>query len=167
MLQLSDSQVFNRYPHETCRELSMFGALSRDSVDFLFSQGKVLDCNSGTVLFECGERSDQFYILLSGRVAYYRCDGDAQVYIRSFKRGEQIGFSGMIGLQNRVGMGVVEQHTTVLEISCELFHQVCDRFPADFVIFLINMTREMSREITDLDAICSRLNTRTQHAVTL
>ena len=49
----------------------------------------------------------------------------------------------------------MEKPGYVFEITAALFHDFCDKFPEDFKIFLINITREMSREISHLDKICA------------
>ncbi|EAR59971.1 Crp/Fnr family transcriptional regulator [Neptuniibacter caesariensis] len=157
MYILTESEVTTRFSETHCRELSMFGALSRDSMLFLLHKGRVLQFDQGENLFTRGEQSDRFYIVMDGKLGYYRYEDQQKIHIRDFHKGEQLGYVGMIGLHERKGDAVAEQTSYVLEVSCELFHQVCDSFASDFVIFLINMTREMSREITDLDAICTHL----------
>ena len=59
----------------------------------------------------------------------------------------------MIGLHPRRGDAVVEKEGYLLEISTELFHKLCEQYPEMFMIFLINITREMSREISHLDQL--------------
>lgn len=137
----------------------MFGALAPACLEFLLSEGKINKYDQGETVFSPGENSNQFYVVLRGRVGFSRPKGDKRIFIRCFKPGEQIGFVGMIGLHERRGFAVVEEASYLLEVSSALFHQICEKFPADFVVFLINITREMSREINDLDALCTELNT--------
>ena len=137
----------------------MFGALAPACLEFLLSEGKINKYDQSETVFSPGENSNQFYVVLRGRVGFSRPKGEKRVYIRCFKPGEQIGFVGMIGLHERRGFAIAEEQTYLLEITSALFHQVCEKFPADFVVFLINITREMSREINDLDALCTELNT--------
>ncbi len=63
----------------------------------------------------------------------------------------------MIGLQARHGNAVMQKEGFVLEISSALFHELCDIYPEDFKIFMINVTREMSREIAQLDNMCGSM----------
>ena len=142
-----------------CQELSMFGALAPACLEFLLSEGKINKYDKAETVFSPGEDSTQFYVVLSGLVSFSRPKGDKKIFIRRFNLGEQLGFVGMIGLHERRGFAIAEEQAYLLEISSELFHKVCEKFPADFVVFLINITREMSREINDLDALCTELNT--------
>ena len=134
----------------------MFGALSDSCVSFLLEHGKLIEYTAGDHLFSLGDASDQFFIILTGQVAFYQTADGHKTYIRSSRAGEQIGFVGMIGLHARRGDAVIEQSGLLLEVSSALFHQVCEKFPEDFVIFMINISREMSREISHLDALCAR-----------
>lgn len=156
---LTYSDVNEMFPVSFCQELSMFGALAPACLEFLLNEGRINKYDQGGSVFSPGENSNQFYVVLRGRVSFSRPKGDKKIFIRSFKPGEQIGFVGMIGLHERRGFATVEEPTYLLEITSALFHQVCEKFPGDFVVFLINITREMSREINDLDALCTELNT--------
>ena len=153
------SAVKDIFPTDYCRELSMFGALSDDCLGHLLSEGRIRCCEQDDLLFSPGEESGHFFVLLSGRIGFSRQKKDKSIFIRSFNVGEQIGFVGMIGLHERRGHAIAQEPSYVLEISSSLFHQICEKFPADFVIFLINITREMSREINLLDGLCADLNT--------
>ncbi len=164
MKQIIGSKARSLFPISHCSDLAMFGALSRDSIRFLFEHGRILSYQRGEVVLKRGELSDRFYIILQGCLGYYRFDEEDAIHIRDFKPGEQMGFVGMIGLHARQGNAVVEKDCYLLEITSALFHEVCDNFPSDFVIFMINMAREMSREISDLDAICARLGSRALNA---
>ncbi len=163
MKQIIGSKARSLFPISHCSDLAMFGALRRDSIRFLFEHGRILSSQRGEVVLKRGELSDRFYIILQGCLGYYRFDEEDAIHIRDFKPGEQMGFVGMIGLHARQGNAVVEKDCYLLEITSALFHEVCDNFPSDFVIFMINMAREMSREISDLDAICARLSSRALH----
>ncbi len=160
MQLLTYSAVKDIFPTDICRELSMFGALSQDCLGYLLSEGRICYCERGDFLFTPGEDSGHFFVVLSGRIGFSRQKKDKSIFIRSFSAGEQIGFVGMIGLHERRGYAVAQEPSHVLEISSALFHHICEKFPADFVIFLINITREMSREINHLDALCADLNTQ-------
>jgi CRP-like cAMP-binding protein len=163
MKQISNSEVETLFPVSHCSDMAMFGALSQDSITFLLEHGRVLHCLQGETLLKKGDISDRFYIILQGSLGYYRYDDSEAIHIRDFHLGEQIGFVGMIGLHVRKGDVLIIKDSYLLEITSSLFNEVCDSFASDFVIFMINMAREMSREISDLGEICARLRSQAQH----
>ena len=131
----------------------MFGALSEECRDFLLQQGSLWHARPGDVLFSIGDNSGLFYIVLSGIVRFFQPDGETgeMVPLRCYEVGQQIGFVGMIGLHQRRGDAIMEEEGYLLEVSSDLFHRLCEQYPQMFQIFLINITREMSREISHLD----------------
>jgi signal-transduction protein with cAMP-binding, CBS, and nucleotidyltransferase domain len=155
MKAVSLAELEREYPQDFCRKLSMFGALSEESLQFLLQQGTLLSVQPGDRLFSIDDLSEQFYIIIKGAVRFYqhRPEDDVSIPIRLYDEGEQIGFVGMIGLHTRRGDAVVEKEGYLLEISTELFHKLCEQYPEMFMIFLINITREMSREISHLDQL--------------
>ena len=157
MLQLEYKQTAGRFSPQYCSDLSMFGALKPETTEFLLQQGRIIQLEPGEHLFRTGEPACQFYIILSGAIGYYHNDGEQLNHIRNFNLGEQIGFVSMIGLHPRRGDCIAEESSCLLEISAELFQKISEERTEEFAIFLINMTREMSREISDLDNICSQL----------
>lgn len=150
---VSFDELQRQFPEGFCQRLSMFGALSQESLNFLLQQGDLLAVQVGDELFSVGDNSDTFYVIINGAVRFYQQrdhDGE-RVPLRLYVAGEQIGFVGMIGLHERRGDAIVEQEGCLLQISSALFHQLCEQYPEMFMIFLINITREMSREISHLD----------------
>lgn len=150
---VSFDELQQQFPEGFCQHLSMFGALSEESLNFLLQQGDLLSVQAGDQLFRTGDDSDKFYVIINASVRFHQQrenDGE-RVPLRLYVAGEQIGFVGMIGLHERRGDAIIETGGYLLEISSDLFHQLCEQYPEMFMIFLINITREMSREITHLD----------------
>ncbi|WP_299198360.1 cyclic nucleotide-binding domain-containing protein [uncultured Amphritea sp.] len=153
MKVISFAELDKQFPQGFCQHLSMFGALSQESLGFLLQQGTLYRAEVGDQLFKLGDSSDHFFVIIDGSVRFYQHrDNDGElVPLRLYKAGEQIGFVGMIGLHQRRGDAVIETEGHLLEISSALFHKLCEQYPEMFMIFLINITREMSREISHLD----------------
>lgn len=153
MQELQYSEQRGQFSTDFCHGLSMFGALSDDSLDFMLQRGRLLQVDAGETLFSVGDKSDMFYVVLKGTVRFFQAKDESgiKVPLRKYQIGEQVGFVGMIGLHQRRGDALMEESGYLMEISSELFHQLCEKFPEMFQIFLINIAREMSREISHLD----------------
>lgn len=159
MRQQAYAEIQTQFPISHLHGLAMFGALSEECVRFLLERGEIGFYQSGEQLFVKDSESDGFYVVLSGDARFYKpkADEERMVGLRCYGPGEQIGFVGMIGLQKRYGNAVMETDGYVLKVPVALFHDFCERFPEEFKIILINITREMSREIADLDTLCTEL----------
>ncbi|WP_370277186.1 Crp/Fnr family transcriptional regulator [Pontibacterium sp.] len=135
----------------------MFGALPDASLTYLMEEGNLYHSMPGDVLYALNDKSESFFIVLSGGTRFHKAKEACgqMVKLRYYGPGEQVGFVGMIGLQKRHGTQIMEDEGYLLEIPAELFHRFCEKFPEEFKILMINVTREMSREIADLDAMCT------------
>jgi CRP-like cAMP-binding protein len=134
-------------------ELSTFGALSEESVRFLLCGGRLLQLHGGDLLYRAGEPATEFYVVLHGDLRFYKhCEG-MDILTRHYGRGEQLGFDGMIGLHPRSGTAVAGEDLIMLEIGSPLFFDLHTQYPADFGLMMINLSRELSREIALLENV--------------
>lgn len=127
--------------------LSTFGALSDQAIQALLDGGKVVHLKNGEALYDAGKKVNEFYIQLSGQTSFYRNFRDMPTHVRTYVKGEQIGFAGMIALHNRKGTVVADQNSYVLEISSDQFFELHESSPQDFGILLLNLSRELARSV--------------------
>jgi signal-transduction protein with cAMP-binding, CBS, and nucleotidyltransferase domain len=138
----------------TClNELSTFGALSNGVIVKLLHEGVIRYYQKGEYVTRLDQVAEDFQVVLSGCVAYYRRFEGRDVLTRQFRQGEQVGFDLMIGLLNHNGTDVAQQESLVLDISRGQFFKLHVDFPADFGLLMINLARELAREIEILENV--------------
>ena len=71
MQELQYSERREKFSTDFCHGLSMFGALSDDSLDFLLQYGRLLQVAAGDRLFSVGDKSDMFFVVLKGSVRVF------------------------------------------------------------------------------------------------
>lgn len=147
MQLLTAKQLLQRYSPEYFKEASTFGALTTETVLWLIENGRIYSLDTDETLFEIDERGDNFFIILKGSFAYYKCHLQNYAFIRDYKVGEEIGFMSMIALHNRVGTAVANEDSLILEISADQFQQLHDIAPTDFGLLMMNLAREMARSL--------------------
>jgi signal-transduction protein with cAMP-binding, CBS, and nucleotidyltransferase domain len=141
----------------TClNELSSFGALSNDVIADVLKNGVIRHYQKGEYVVRMDQIAEDFQVILRGRVAYYRCFDGCDVLTRYFDQGEQMGFDQMIGLLKQNGTDVAQEDSLVLDISCQQFFELRIDFPADFGLLMINLAREMAREIEILETVIGK-----------
>ena len=138
------------------RDLSSFGALSDEAITYLLREGEIRKLEQGEYLSRIGVAANQFEIVLKGKTAFYRHAQGQDVLTRYFKPGEQMGFDLMIGLIEHNGTDVAQEETLLLGISSKLFYSFHTQYPAEFGVWMINLSRELSREIALLEEVISR-----------
>lgn len=139
---------WNEQGPDYLRELSTFGALPDDAVLRMLKKGRVISLESGERLYSVGERSEAFYIVLSGRMNSWmpRRDG-GWTLARCHEPGDDMGFVPMIALVDRPATTVAEQDSVVLELSSGHFLDLQQREPEVFGLMLLNLVRGMARTI--------------------
>ncbi len=137
-------------------ELSTFGALSNEVIVNLLENGVIKHYARGEYVTRVGQVASEFEVLLRGRVAFYKCFEGRDVLTRHFNQGEQMGFDLMIGLLTHNGIDVAVEDSLILDISSEQFHRLHVEFPGDFGLLMINLSRELAREIEILEDVIGR-----------
>jgi len=153
---LDADQTIETLGADYLNELSTFGALSNDVISDLLRNGVVRSYRRGEYLTRIGELAEGFQVLLRGRIAYYKRFEDCDVLTRTFEQGEQLGFDLMIGLTTHNGTDVMLEDSLLLDISSQQFFKLHVDFPADFGLLMINLSRELAREIEILENVIGR-----------
>ena len=137
-------------------ELSTFGALSDEVIVNLLENGVIKRYARGEYVTRLNQVASEFQVLLRGRIAFYKSFEGHDVLTRHFRQGEQIGFDLMIGLLSHNGTDVAVEDSLLLDVSSEQFHRLHDEFPADFGLLMINLSRELAREIEILEDVIGK-----------
>lgn len=132
---------------ETLKTGSIFGALSPSSIDFLVNRGEIKRYDEGELIFKDGEKGDSFYIIITGDINYFRECDDASSLIRTVTFGQALGYVTMISLSPRNGYAKAASEVALLEIDYNVFGEFHDRFAFDFGILILNLSRDMARNI--------------------
>jgi CRP-like cAMP-binding protein len=129
------------------KEGSIFGALSDSSITFLLESGALHQASKGEEIFAHGSKGNSFHTVLYGTLDFYKQHGEKKTRTRTIQFGEAIGFVSMIALHERVGNLYALEDCLLLEISSQLFSDLHDKYPFDFGILLMNLSRDMARTI--------------------
>ena len=156
MKVLDAEEAINTLGWEYLHELSTFGALSEAVISDLLHNGVIHQLDKGEYVSRVERVAEDFQVVLSGRVAYYRHFDDCHVLTRYFGQGEQMGFDQMIGLLTQDGTDVAVEESLVLDISNKQFSRLHVGFPADFGLLMINLARELAREIEILENVIGK-----------
>jgi CRP-like cAMP-binding protein len=138
------------------KELATFGAMSDEVIVDLLKRGTIRQLDKGDYVARYRELAEDFQVVLKGKMAYYKHCDDHDVLTRYFQTGEQIGFDLMIGLIPHDGVDVAAEESQILDISNIQFSDLRLRHPADFGLLMINLARELSREIALLEDVISK-----------
>ncbi len=156
MKTLDAAEVIERLGISYLQELSTFGALSETVIVDLLQHGRTVQLDKGEYIAHFGEEAADFQVVLQGKLAYYKRFEGHDVLTRHFCGGEQLGFDEMIGLITRDGTDVAAEDSLILNISSTQFYNLHVEFPAEFGVFMINLARELAREIEMLENVIGK-----------
>ena len=156
-MQLVDpAEVIESLGMPYLQELSTFGALSEMVILDLVTNGKIERLDKGEYITHNHEKAEDFQIVLQGKLAFYKHQRGHDVLTRYFSRGEQMGFDEMIGLLVRDGTDVAVADSLVLSISSSQFYNLHVEYPGEFGILMLNLSRELAREIAILEDVIGK-----------
>ena len=95
-------------------------------------------------------------MVLQGDFAFYKHGTDCDVLTRHFSQGEQMDFDLMIGLIPHNGIDVATEKSLVLKVGSNQFYDMHVNYPADFGLLMINLARELAREIALLEDVIGK-----------
>ncbi len=153
MLLLGADEVIDSLGFAYFRELSTFGALSDDFIVDMLKNGRIQQFAKGEYVARYDEKALEFQVVLQGRMAFYKHSEACDVLTRYFNPGEQMGFDLMIGSISHNGIDVATEDSKILDINSDQFYQLLVNFPEEFGLLMINLTRELSREISLLEKV--------------
>ena len=153
---LGASEVIESLGLPYLRDLATFGALSDEVIVDLLNHGTIRQFKRGEYIARHGEIATDFHIVLRGKTAFYKHFEECDILTRHFREGEQIGFDLMIGLIPHDGTDVAVEDCQVLEISSTQFYRVHVNHPAQFGLLMINLARELAREIEMLENVIGK-----------
>lgn len=135
------------------RELSTFGALSDEAIRALLAAGEISSYPKGFSRDVSGVAPGQFYVVLQGDIAYYQHSEGHDVLTRHFRSGEQMAFDVMIDMRPVSGVEVAVEDSLVLCLTSDQFFQFHIDYPSEFGLLMINLSRELAREIAMLEKV--------------
>ncbi|MFD1383778.1 cyclic nucleotide-binding domain-containing protein [Rhodanobacter aciditrophus] len=144
------SQCVEDITPERLKTGSIFGALSPSGIQYLVNEGELLHFSKGESVFENEDKGDFFYIVITGEVAFYKKHSTNATLIRRVSFGEALGYVTMISLTQRLGNARAEKDAILLKVDYNLFAAFHDKHAFDFGILILNLSRDMARNIQKL-----------------
>jgi signal-transduction protein with cAMP-binding, CBS, and nucleotidyltransferase domain len=150
---LDSAEVIETLGLPYLRELSTFGALSDEVITSMLTNGVIKRFDKGEYVARLNQIAADFKVVLRGKFAFYKHGENCDVLTRYFRQGEQMDFDLMIGLIPHNGIDVATEDSLVLDIGSDQFYNLHVNYPADFGLLMINLSRELAREIAMLEDV--------------
>ena len=162
MKSLTLAHALQKFPLDQLRELSTFGALSDEMIVQLFTEGEIFRLDQGEELYHVDDPVNEFYVVLSGRIALYHHHLNQPALTHYYNPGVQIGYVGLIALHERMGTAIADQQSHLLSISKKQYFDLHRSSPKAFGLLTLNLAREMARTIGEMGDFIAELSVPAQ-----
>lgn len=129
----------------------------------LLREGDIFELEPGEALYKVEDLVDEFYVVLSGKIALYHHHQNKPALTHYYYPGQQIGFVGLIALHERMGTALAEQHCYILSISTKQYYELHRSSPEAFGLLTLNLAREMARTIGEMGDLIAELRIHPQN----
>jgi CRP-like cAMP-binding protein len=135
---------------ELLQSMSIFGAIRDDIVEFIIERAPPLIVSAGDYFFREGDIADSMFVLEAGEAAVVK--GDDGHLLRHVVAGQCFGEMSLIDLAPRSASVRAITDCTALRITSGCLYDVYGKDVEQFAIIEMNMAREVSRRMRELDA---------------
>jgi len=115
--------------------------VSPEVVARIFSKGMTLELEAGQTVFAKGDRSEELYVILGGKVDII----DGQRHIATLGRGDMFGEMALISNEPRSAGAVAVETTSVLALTFDVFEKILPKEAA--LQLLINIVITLSERL--------------------
>jgi NTE family protein len=121
----------DHHKHELLRTIlkGHFSSDDAELIEAIQSETEFIDLQSGGVLFRQGDRSDDVYFLLSGRLRAYIEDGERRTTLGEIGRGETVGELALFTGEPRSASIIALRDSALVKVTRQLVERALARSP--------------------------------------
>ncbi|MFD2200495.1 cyclic nucleotide-binding and patatin-like phospholipase domain-containing protein [Shivajiella indica] len=109
--------------------VNLFGEMEENSLKQIFESGKKIELDSGEYLFKQGDKKNELYIVLSGRLRAINQEKTHISVLGDIAEGEPVGEIALFTGEPRMAGVVAIRKSVVLEINQDHYHSVVSKNP--------------------------------------
>ncbi len=139
------------------RDATVFAALRHETVDLLLDRAEPMTVRAGESLLREGEPGGDLYVIRSGRVEVFRerqREGDRRrlrVTLAELGPGDCLGETSLLGTLPRTASVVALTDCALSRFRNAELHALCDRDAREFALLMMNLGREVSRRLWQMN----------------
>jgi len=136
--------------------MPVFGGLNATTMKLITDLAGPVTVAPGEHFFREGEKSQSMYVLQSGRVEIYKTWQSASKLLRTMHAGDCFGEMALIDLFPRSASALAVQSCQALQITPSILQEIYQHDLEQFTLLQMNMGREMSRRLREIDELLFR-----------
>jgi CRP-like cAMP-binding protein len=134
------------------QQMSVFGGVRAEVLELVLRQSRTVSAVPGSYLVREGDPAESMFVLLSGTAAVTQRTSAGEATRRVLHAGECFGEMSLMDLSPRSASVRALEECTALEVSAACLLEVYAHDVEQFAIIEMNMGREASRRLRDVEA---------------
>lgn len=143
-------------PIKLLTSMPVFGGMNQATMELLTGLAQPVVVSAGEHFFREGETSQTMYVLQSGQVEIYKTWQSTRVLLRCMRAGDCFGEMALIDLFPRSASAFAAESCEALQITPPILQEIYQHDLEQFTMLQMNMGREISRRLRDVDALLFR-----------
>lgn len=127
--------------------MPIFGAVSKETLEFLVNHASILHRKSGDYFFREGDSAIALYVLERGKVAINKQWGGKEHLLKYLLQGDCFGEMALLDLYPRSASVMATEPSDAIEINCSTLLKLYQSDLEQFTIIQMNIGREISRRL--------------------
>lgn len=134
------------------KSVPIFAGLNEKALDLLFSEGSDYAFSDREIIFHEGDPDDMIFIIQSGNVSICRMQGvPDEVELAVLNPGELFGETCLLETLAHTATARAMGPTILFSITGRTFHHLFKQMPGQYGILILNIARDLSRRLRQLD----------------
>ena len=138
---------------ELLRGMSLFGAISPESLALLIERANTVTASEGECFFREGETGTSLFVLEKGCVTVLKRWQGEDYVLRTLGAGNFFGEIALLDFMPRSASVVAEEDCVAMEINARDVLEVARRDLEQFTMIYMNIAREMGRRLREANEL--------------
>lgn len=147
---------------ELLQRMPIFGALRDDTLEFLLAHTQPVRLRAGEAFFREGDAATGVYVLERGTASVYKGWEGQPVLLNRLHPGDCFGEMALMDFMPRSATVQADEDCEALLLDSEDLYLLCKHDLEQFALIEMNMGREVSRRLRQVDDELFRLRQATQ-----
>jgi CRP/FNR family cyclic AMP-dependent transcriptional regulator len=136
---------------ELLQRMPIFGGIREDILKLILISSPLVSVPKGEFFFQENDEADSMFVLEQGRVAVLKFWQGQQHLLRHLEKGDCFGEMALMDLFPRSASVVALEDCTAIQLSTVSLHGVYEQDLEQFAMIQMNMGREVSRRLREMD----------------
>ena len=132
---------------EILSQVSIFGAIEKDTLNRIIDQCEEIEYKSGEYIYQENDPATNIYVILAGKVRLVIHVEDEQLDLIEYGVGESIGETSFIGILQHSTTAIATEETKLLKLNREAMDRLYRHDINTFTILIMNIARELARRL--------------------